>query len=592
MFIQNNGKLIFDQDIPEIIHTIAPQCKTCYLCVRNCPVGAIRVANGLAMIEQDLCIHCGRCVRKCPQHAKVVMSSLDKVREWIKFGRTVIVSLAPSFASAFGEANASRMPALLKKLGFKYALETAEGAKLVSELSMDYLPEKNITTACPAVVSYVEKYYPEYIDFLIPVVSPMVAHGRLIKRYYGHNCLVVFIGPCVAKKYEALRPENRDAIDAVLTFQELQQWIDESGIGFDDLPEEEFEQTGLVSNQLEYARQYPVEGGMLKTCGILPDSTDTQFLHLSGFRALHDVFDHDVLSSGECQAIEPLFCKGGCLNGPCFPNKDLNLIRRKSEVINYARKSSADDMDDPTYTQPNLSVGEASFRRDNSVELPEFSEAEINEVLAKTGKTDQQSQLNCGSCGYATCRDKAIAVLRGMAELEMCLPYMRKQASQRTDRIIETMPDAVVICDDNLNMIHMNPAFQKMFMCSNSVLGRPISYILTADGFDKLMNGGEDQNEAIRTKYGIKYHEKLYALRNEHQYVGIFSDISNMSLSDFHMDVLKQQTMEQAKNLLFHQIRFAQEMTNYLGQSTAQSENMLNNLMTAFGEDITMLKDE
>jgi PAS domain S-box-containing protein len=229
---------------------------------------------------------------------------------------------------------------------------------------------------------------------------------------------------------------------------------------------------------------------------------------------------------------------------------------------------------------------DAVFRvHENVAHQEEISESVIQEILERTGKSNPEMQLNCGACGYKTCRDNAIAVARGMAETEMCVSYMRRLAQQRADRIIETTPNGIVILDKTLHILSMNPAFQKMFMCNNSIIGKHISYLLDSDNYEKLASGAGEQFESIRTKYGVKYHERTYALRDENQYVGVYSNLTKFRFDGDQIDLIKTQTLEQAKELLYHQIRFSQEMAHFLGKSTAQSEEMVKRIMELYEEN-------
>lgn len=561
-----------------VVYTVTANCQDCYRCVRFCPVKAIKVSGGQACIEDDLCIKCGTCVRECPQRAKTIRSSVEEVKDLLNSGRKVAVSVAPSFAAVFDGWRTTRIPSALRRLGFEYVSETAEGAKLITEESFRSTTGGNICTACPAVVNYIEKYRPEHLPGLIPIVSPMVAHGRILKKRLGPDWAVVFIGPCAAKKQEALRPEHQDAIDAVLTFTELLDWLEQEGIDLSTCTESDFESHGT----LDEARLFPLQGGMLKTGGIACDGTEADVIHLSG---AEDVMELFALSPRDWNfiAAEPLFCAGGCINGPGFPSEK-NNFQRKQDIIDYAAKA-ANRKNPELDRDVNCITG---FVHDKTASIADnVSEARINEILEKTGKSETELQLNCGACGYKSCRENAIAVACGMAELEMCMPYMRRLAQQRTDRIIETSPNGVVILDKELNIIHMNPAFQKMFLCSNGILGRRISYLLDADNFEKLAVGTAEQCEGIRTKYGVKYHEQVYALRDEEQYVGIFSDITKAKLGEGQIDLIKNQTLIHARELLAHQISFSQEMAHYLGKSTAQSEELVTRLMNLYEEETT-----
>ncbi|HAF59996.1 MAG TPA: hypothetical protein DCK81_02505 [Clostridiales bacterium UBA9856] len=565
------------EEIQNVVYTVTANCQDCYRCVRVCPVKAISVAEGQAYIEDELCIKCGTCVRECPQGAKTIRSSLEQVKQLIESGRKVAASVAPSFAAAFHIENCNKLPSALRQLGFQYISETAEGAKRITEESFKNTTGGNLCTACPTVVEYVEKYRPEHLSVLIPVVSPMVAHGRLLKERLGEDWAVVFIGPCAAKKQEAARPENRDAIDCALTFTELIEWMEEEGIDLEQCPESEFESFG----DLDQARLFPLQGGMLKTGGIQCDGTEPDVIHISG---AEDVLDVLALSPSEWnyKVVEPLFCAGGCINGPGFP-KERNLFRRKRDVIAYAKKASGKKM---TREPAEINLNAAFRPHEDIAGQEEISESVIQEILESTGKGSPEMQLNCGACGYKTCRDNAIAVARGMAETEMCVSYMRRLAQQRADRIIETTPNGIVILDKTLHIISMNPAFQKMFMCNNNIIGKHISYLLDSDNYEKLASGAGEQFESIRTKYGVKYHERTYALRDENQYVGVYSDLTKFRFDGDQIDLIKKQTLEQAKELLYHQIRFSQEMAHFLGKSTAQSEEIVNRIMELYEENV------
>lgn len=559
-----------EKDRLNTVYTIAANCQDCYRCVRACPVKAIKVSGGQAQIVDELCIKCGTCVRECPQSAKTIRSSLWIVKTLIESGRSVVASVAPSFPAVFSGSNARRLPSALKKLGFEHVAETAEGAKYITEKSFSETTPGCICTACPAVANYVETYKPQMLDKLIPVVSPMVAHGRQLKKAYP-GCAVVFIGPCAAKKEEACRAENNDAVDAVLTFSELTDWLQQEEIEMEDCVESDFESSGDIGD----SRLFPIQSGMLKTGGIVCDGTDSEIVHISGADEVMGLFDSEEISR-KYRIIEPLFCKGGCINGPAFSD-DKNIFERRNDIIDYAKSVS------PIQNSKEREevYFEATFSK-KEITSGEITEKQINKILERTGKLDPQFQFNCGACGYKSCIDNAIAVAKGMAEAEMCMPYMRRLAQQRADRIIETTPNGIAILDNELRIIHMNAAFQKMFVCSNGVLGRRISYLIDAEGFEKIITGSVKQYEAIHSKYGIKYHEILYALEDEQQYVGIYSDISKIKYDSAQLDVIKAQTLMHAREFLDHQIRFAQEMAHYLGKSTAQSEEIAKRLINLY----------
>ncbi len=372
-----------------------------------------------------------------------------------------------------------------------------------------------------------------------------------------------------------MRPENRDAVDVVLTFGELIDWLEEEDISLDNCSESSFENKGEIGD----SRLFPIQGGLLKTGGISCDGTDAEIIHISGAEDVIALFD-SFETNGKYSIVEPLFCKGGCINGPAFVGEK-TLFERRESIIDYARSAMRPN------ERSNVEVNfKTAFHKKDFVH-EEVSESQINKILERTGKIDPALQLNCGACGYKSCIDNAIAVAKGMAEPEMCVSYMRRLAQQRTDKIIETTPNGIVVLDSELCIIRINEAFMKMFKCNYGILCRRISYLVNADGFEKILAGSMEQYESIQTNYGIRYHEILYALREEKQYVGIYSDISRIKYDSNHLDVIKAQTLMHAREFLDHQIRFAQEMAHYLGKSTAQSEEIAKRLIGLYEESDT-----
>jgi iron only hydrogenase large subunit-like protein/uncharacterized Fe-S cluster-containing protein len=558
----------------QVVYTNKAHCRDCYRCLRVCPVKAIKMENGQAYVVGSRCISCGTCIRECPQGAKSFRNDLEHALSIIASGEPVAVSIAPSFAAVFSEWEQKRLPSALRKLGFSYVGETAIGAyhvaKETARIAESHKETSHICSSCPAIVSYIEKYEPDKSDMLIPVVSPMLAHAMRIRENANGPIKVIFIGPCVAKKAEAERPENKGIVDCALTFVELAEWFDREGISLAAC-----EESGFDENPQGNARLFPLVGGCVRTASLTTDVLASDVVSVSGIDEVKEALD-SLKSNHHSVVVEPLFCQQGCINGPAL-HTEQNIYQRRLEVLDYSSANLNIDLVDSNESSSLL----ARFNPvivDNEINE---SEEDIKRILERTGKVSPENQLNCGACGYPSCRDKAIAVLKGMAEVEMCVPYMKRLAEQRTDRIIETSPNGIVILDERLNIISMNPAFRGFFMCSEAVCGRSISYLMDPDPFERLVSGEEEQVETIVThsNYNLVCHEILYPLPDENQYVGIFVNITNSRAHKKKLDQLRSQTVLQARELLDHQVNMAQTIAKFLGESTAQSETLLERLM-------------
>ena len=434
----------------------------------------------------------------------------------------------------------------------------------------------HICTACPAVVRYVERYRPSLIPALVPVVSPMLAHARHIRRHLRGEIRVVFIGPCVAKKAEAERPEHAGLVDCVLTFAELNEWLQREGIDLSACEESEFDEAPEGD-----ARLFPLAGGSVRTSGWSTDMLSADVVTASGVDEVCTAMD-GLQSPDTPRVLEPLFCVQGCANGPAMC-EDRNVFARRSDVLRYADAHPGTPPDVRRYDELATRFDGLPADADESP----ITEEQIRHVLEMTGKSRDEDQLNCGACGYANCRDKAMAVIRGMAEPEMCIPHMKRLAEQRVDRIIETSPNGIIILDEHLRILHMNPAFRKFFMCSEAVYGRPISYLMDPEPFARLASGQEQMIETIveHKRYNLICHQILYPLREERQYVGIMVNITNNRTSQKKLDQLRAQTVLQARELLDHQIHMAEKLARFLGESTAKGEDLVEKLVLLANEN-------
>jgi len=567
-----------------VVFTNKAHCRDCYRCVRVCPVKAIRMEKGQAYVDPERCIGCGTCVRECPQGAKQYREDMEAAFMILASGAPAAASVAPSLAAFFSDWEIKRLPSALRQLGFSWVGETAVGAYPVARETAVYLKKhpgkSHICTSCPAVTEYIRKYDPANTRSIVPVVSPMIAHARRIKKKLGKAAKIVFIGPCVAKKKEAELPEYSGLVDCVLTFEELLKGFSAKGIDLQNCEESTFDEVPEGEG-----RFFPLPGGSFRTAGMSTDLLDRDTVTASGFQDVSSALDL-IRYSGEAMILEPLFCFQGCINGPAIrrdtPGDKTNLYRRKRELLHYANslpgKSPEEDGND-ALRRP--------FPPDKQFSINSFKEEEIRRVLEKTGKYTAEDELNCGACGYSSCREKAAAVLSGMAELEMCIPYMRRLAEKKNDKILETSPNGIIILDDQLRIIHMNPAFRRFFLTTEAVLGRPVSYLMDPEPFEILAAGRENKITAVadHPKYNLQCHQILYSLPEEKQYIGIFVDITHSRLTREKLDNLQNQVLEKTRELLEHQILSAQNIAKFLGESTARTEEILEQFVKYAGKE-------
>lgn len=443
-----------------IVKTISGLCKKCYSCIMNCPAKAIKVEEGQAMVVPELCIGCGHCVKVCSQNAKKIVSgSKDAARALQK--EKAIACLAPSFVAQYDEYLPGQLVNAIKKLGFDEVWEVAYGALLVSSeyerrIFVETDKRRYISSACPAVINMVEKHYPDLIQYLVPVVSPMVALGRHLKSLYGKECSVVFIGPCIAKKDEAQHPMVQGSIDAVLTFSELDEMLKEAKINPADLSPADWDNPPAYLGRL-----YPVTGGLLRTARRKVDPLNCDVMTVEGRENCIDFMEG--LSRGEISAqfVDILFCEG-CINGPFLKSKK-NRFERQQLVANYT-KGNLQEGDNYSFEIPYQLDLSREFN-DRSKKLPQPNETQIRAVLAELGKFTPEDELNCGACGYATCRQKAIAVYQGLAESKMCLPFLISSLESHNIHLRKQLKNILGI----ENIIANSPAMQQVYRMIDKV---------------------------------------------------------------------------------------------------------------------------
>ena len=542
------------------------KCKDCFKCLRECPVKAIRYENHQAKIIEQRCILCGRCTLVCPQNAKQVHSELDDVLALLSSGRKVVASLAPSFVSSFDTQDLDVMKEALFALGFAEVEETAVGAKAVTEEYARLLGTgefKNfITSACPAVNRMISIYYPDALKYLAPVPSPMVAHARMLKKR-DPDAAIVFIGPCIAKKREAA---ESGIIDGVLTFEELNTVFAQKNI---DLCKIEAKRHA-EGRELK-ARYYPIPRGIIKSFDSLP--AGYEYVAVDGVERCAEVLDEIDTLSG--LFLELNCCEYACVGGPCRLHVKGGNIKSNENVRKYAAK----DMGAAPAVTEQVDLTEKHPR----IMLDDFvpSEKDIRAILAKTGKNSPEDELNCGACGYSTCREKAIAVLNGYADIEMCLPYMRSRAESMSYEIIQNTPNGIVLMGDDFKILDINTRAMKLL----GITEHDVRGMLAFDCFDceefinAVTRGRNVSKKKVFVNRTKKYIELSIILLQEHKVLfGVMKDITESVEYDEKLNAVKLETLATTDEVIKKQMRVAQEIASLLGETTAETKVALNKL--------------
>lgn len=549
-------------------------CKNCYRCIKVCPVKSIEFSQEKVKIVESDCLLCGNCLNTCPQGAKTLQSDLAAVKRYIKDGARVIASVAPSFFSDFPVRSDGQIVSALKALGFSAVAQTAHAAAYVTReyhrLVLAGEMENILTTCCPVINDLVEKYYPDLIPYLAPVKSPMIVSGELIKTAYGRDTKVVFIGPCIAKKGESQDIRHDGQIDAVLNFGDLDNWLREENIDVASCEDGEF-----LHPDPEVMRLYPVAGGILKTLKALDDPQGYDLSGVDGIDACKEVLE--AIRAGEIEHcfIELNACPGGCVNGPARgdmgQNRFSGSIKLKKHVAGTGKAFPA-KLETPEMAKGFLPRG---ARKD----IPD--EATIRAILRKIGKETSEQELNCGSCGYDTCRAKAIAVYQGRAELTMCMPFMRERAESLSNSVLKQTPNITLVADSDLNIVEFNRAAEKAFGISRrQALEKGLYELIDTQDFLYVFDTGNDiiDKKVEYPAYGLSLLESLVYIPENNMVMGLFKDITREEQHRKDLLKLRADTVDMAQKVIDKQMVVAQEIASLLGETTAETKVTLTKL--------------
>jgi iron only hydrogenase large subunit-like protein len=547
-------------------------CKNCYKCIRHCPVKSIRFSNHQAHIVGDECILCGQCFVVCPQNAKEIRSDICRAKELLAGGGPVVASVAPSFVANYDGVSMASMEQALCKLGFFAAEETAIGAAIVKSRYEEMIRQGGqeiiISSCCHTVNLMVQKYFPEALPYLARVISPMQAHCRDIKKRFP-GAKTVYIGPCISKKAEA--DESGGAVDCALTFEELSEWLDAEEITF-----EAADDTGRKS----ISRLFPTPGGIIKS--MLCDFGGYAYLSVDGpencIRTLRGIAEG---AHQKC-FIEMSACSGSCIGGPIMEKE------RKNPVLDYikvARFAGGEEFD--------IEMPPAALLEKNHPYLgtgrTEPGHAAIEAVLRKMGKTRPEDELNCGSCGYNSCREKAAAVCQGKADLTMCLPFLKERAESFSDNIIQNTPNGIIVLNESLKVQQINDA-ALAFMnirAAGDVLGGQVMRLMDPADFIAVMESGQTVRDKRVYLAEYKKYAELTVIYDQsfHILICIMRDVTKEETEHQRKEEQYRQTAQVTDRVVDKQMRVVQEIASLLGETAAETKIALTRLKESMGDE-------
>lgn len=551
-------------------------CKHCYKCVRTCSVKAIRVKNAQAQIMTDYCVLCGHCLEVCPQNAKTFASDLEMVKAYLAAGKKVALSIAPSYLGIFDYDRPGQVICALKKLGFTYVRETAEGAALVTDAYQKLMDEGQmeniITTCCPSVNDLVEKYYPELIGDMAPVVSPMIAHGMLMKKLYGDDVKLVFAGPCVAKKEEAREDERTEGyIDAVITFAELEDWFKEAGIDVFACEEMPVDNPDPKINRL-----YPVRKGVMTSVDTGHGTGGYTMFDIDGMENCRELFEEMKEGRLKHCFIEANMCEGGCIKGPAINKLKISRFESTIEIEKQVQHQPASLLEEAV----TLDLHKVFYSRMLRDDLP--TEEQIRRILKATGKNNKDEELNCGACGYPSCREKAIAVFQGKAEQEMCLPYAYETANSMSNVVMETTPNMILIVDDQLKIMEMNKKAEEVFGVDREMAIKTmyVFELLDASDFESVLNRHMPiyRKKIYLEAYQMTVLETIVYVASLDAALAIFQDVTADEKEMQKQMETKMEVVDIAQEVIEKQMMVAQEIAGLLGETTAETKAILTKL--------------
>ncbi|MBR2922604.1 MAG: 4Fe-4S binding protein [Alphaproteobacteria bacterium] len=564
------------------IFTIKNNCQDCYKCVRECPVKAIKIEDNSAQIVPDLCVACGKCYKICPVRAKQDRDDVTRAKNLIAKGEKVYVSLAPSWVAEFDNVSKEQLLTAIEKLGFAGVSETALGAEEVSAHLADFLSDKKdgiyLSTACPSFVEYVNKYLPDLSVNLTPVMSPLLAHCKIMRKEFGEDIKIVFVGPCIAKKFEA--DKNSSLLNLSISFRDLRRWLREKGINYHNI--EPRKGVDFVYKHASKGRYYPIEGGMIETIKQYGKTDNVYMMQLTGLNNIKRELCTIKESLPDIPVfIECLACEGGCVSGPCTKINKSGFEKRTRVLKDVALENNAN--------LTNKSHDIFKNYDKNPVVKKNYDEEQIKKVLELLGKHTIDDEINCNGCGYDNCRNFARAVLEGKAEIDMCVSHIKHIAQRKANALLKCIPSPIVIVNSKLSIIEYNEQFVQAFWRDedhadiydrNSLIGANLrDFISFTNLFSASLDLGEDvKRENIKHNNSV-YDVMVFNIEQKQVVGGVIADVTKV-------EIKREKIAEKAKEVIEKNLATVQQIACTLGEHMAETEVLLRSIAKDYSSEI------
>ena len=546
-------------------------CHNCMKCVRVCPTNAMTYVHHEPIVSSKECILCGKCYITCKHDAKSLKTEFKDVLKWLDNKEKVILSVAPSFAAVWSSLNS--LKELLENRGFYKVDETAKGAKVVSSEYMNLIEENSmdniITTCCPSINTLIEKEYGDLVKYMAPVTSPVITHGRMLKKDHPDS-KVVFLTPCIAKYKEIKDERFIDAIDACISMEEVFNWIK------DDIKEDEKELWEDFEGSI--ARLYPTSSGIIAT---LEKNDNYRYIAVDGIERVRSMLES--LRNGQLDHcfIEVNACQGSCMSGP--------LLTRfiHNEWVGQNRIRDNIDLNARIEAHSN-SVDTKAIWKKEEMFVPKYSEEEIEKTLIQMGKTSKARIHDCGACGYDTCRLKAIAVLEGKADPRICLPDALERALSLSNVVLENTPNGIIVLDEEYNVKEINQGAKRLLRLENINTKYPVLALLPSEELFTIVKEASEKPTYFHhyyENYNKIFDHAIVKVANQNLVVIIIMDRTYEIEKERTMMEMRDKTIEVAQKVIDEQMRTVQEIASMLGETTAKSKVALTELQSAMRDN-------